>query len=248
MNTTSKPRLTIASTVSGSHPLDWDESGRPYSLRFGDHYYSSSGGLEECRHVFINGNHLQQRWQSTVFESGAEFTIAELGFGSGLNFLETWRQWKEARAAGQRLNYVAFELLPMGADDMRRAISAWPELKNSGEAMLDCMGRGYDGLPIRLDSQTSLTIIPGNCCLTLPQWFGVADAWYLDGFSPAKNPDMWSTETMEQVFQHCAPDGTFSTYTSAGWVRENLQKAGFIVQRQPGFGQKKHMSTGFRPN
>ena len=211
----------------------WRDHAVPVSVRFDDPYFSLAGGLEETRHVFLAGNGLPQR-----FEAG--FHIAELGFGTGLNLLASWQAW---RASGQpgALHFTSFEAYPMAADDMARALSAFPELAELAGQILPLLNRGQ-----RLLSLPGLEaeIIFGDANDTLPQWQGAADAWFLDGFSPARNPDLWRAELLRNMAEHTRKGGTCATYSAAGHVRAALNSAGFSVERSQGFGRKRHMTIG----
>lgn len=222
--------------------FSWLDGDMPYSERFGDHFYSRADGRAECGHVFMGGNGLPDRWR----DSG-DFTIGELGFGTGLNFLETWRVWRTLRAPGQRLDFVSFEAFPMEDDAIRRALAHWPELSDLANVML---GRWPElsTEPTRwaMDGQTGLTVVVGAALEGVGAWAGSADAWYLDGFAPSKNPDMWSAELMQAVADRTAANGTFASYTAAGWVRRNLQAAGFTVEKRPGHAGKREMICGIR--
>ncbi len=212
----------------------------PFSEHFGDHFFSRRDGRAECVQVFLGGNGLPAR-----FRDRSRFTIGELGFGSGLNFLETWRQWIEVRAPGQQLDFVSFEAFPMRADDIRRAIATWPDLAVLCEALLaHWPPQPGDTATWRLDAQTTLTVVVDDALAGVANWPGRADAWYLDGFAPSRNPAMWSAELMREVAAHTAPDGRFATYTAAGWVRRNLFAAGFSVEKRPGHGGKREMMCG----
>ena len=222
--------------------LEWIDGDMPFSPRFGDHFYAREDGRAETAHVFIGENRLAERWRA-----GGAFTIAELGFGTGLNFLETWRQWRERRKSGGRLDFLSFEAFPMDADAIARAIGRWPDLAPSCETLIDHWG-GLSMTPAvwAMDEVTTLTVIVGEAADGVAAWSGRADAWYLDGFAPARNPGMWSAELMRAVFARTAPGGTFATYTAAGWVRRNLQTAGFEVEKIAGFGGKREMLRGRR--
>ncbi len=222
--------------------LIWEEGDRPYSRRFGDHFYSQNDGRAEACHVYLQGNNLPQRWQATEI-----FQIAELGFGTGLNFLETWRHWRHYRLGDQHLDFTSFEAYPLEADAILRAVSVWPELVELADQLIQHWPR-LTSTPTQwaLDAQTTLTIIKAPAFEGVSHWQKSAHAWYLDGFSPQCNPDMWSAELMEQVYMHTFDTGTFATYSCAGWVRRNLQSAGFNVQKMPGHGIKRHMLTGVR--
>jgi len=222
--------------------LSWLDGDMPYSQRFGDHFYSRADGRAECGHVFMGGNGLPERW-----EQAADFTVGELGFGTGLNLLETWRAWRERRRPGQMLNFVSFEAFPMEGEAIRRALKHWPELAGLAETLLE-RWPNLTGEPQRwaLDDQTGLAVIVGEAIDGVRGWGGMADAWYLDGFAPAKNPDMWSAELMQAIADKTKPDGTFASYTAAGWVRRNLQAAGFTVEKRPGHAGKREMICGVK--
>ena len=224
-----------------AHKLEWDETGQPHSIDFGDQFYSREDGRAECAHVFIAGNGLPDRWQGRE-----RFHIAELGFGTGLNFVETWRQWIATRTPGQHLRFTSFEAYPMAAGDMARALQRWPELSGLAEKFIASWRQaGPDNL-FEPDSQTSLKVESGQALERVSSWGESADAWYLDGFSPARNPDMWSSELMLAVYDHTTPGGSFATYAAAGWVRRNLAEAGFTVERKAGFGSKREMLAGVK--
>ncbi|MGI9482559.1 MAG: tRNA (5-methylaminomethyl-2-thiouridine)(34)-methyltransferase MnmD [Hyphomicrobiales bacterium] len=223
-----------------AHPLTWHCGEQPFSEKFGDHFYSTGDGRAECAHVYLGGNGLPARWRGTE-----SFTIGELGFGTGLNFLETWRQWRKNRHPVQQLRFVSFEAFPMSADDAARALSSWPELEPLSGALIANWAAALKG-PSPMDEQTVLHVVCADALAGVGAWQGAADAWYLDGFSPAKNPDMWSAPLMRAVYDHTAPGGTFASYTAAGFVRKNLQQAGFHVERTPGFGKKRHMICGHK--
>ena len=225
------------------HPLSWSEDGVPFSKQFADHFFSQADGRAETDHVFLKGNGLPERW------SDAErFSIAELGFGTGLNFLETWRQWTETRTAGCHLSFVSFEGFPLEGAEIKAALAHWPDLKPHCEGLLEHWRQLQPGLNHwKMDEQTQFTLVQADVADGLAMWDGAADAWYLDGFAPARNPDMWSADLMKSVSAHTAGGGTFASYTSAGWVRRNLEEAGFEVNRVPGFGRKRHMITGCKP-
>lgn len=210
--------------------LDWRDDTIPVSRRFDDPYFSLSGGLAETRHVFLAGNHLPAR-----FRDG--FQIAELGFGTGLNLLATLL----CHTGDGHLRFTSFEAFPMPAPDIARALQAFPEIAPLAEPFLTQWSAGARTLHF---PNLTAEIIIGDARETLPLWQGRAGAWFLDGFSPAKNPELWSPDLMQEVARHTAPGGSFATYTAAGHVRQSLADAGFTVTRQPGFGRKRHMTTG----
>ncbi len=220
-------------TKGQSERVLWGEAGVPVSALFDDPYFSLADGLAETRHVFLAGNGLPGR-----FRDG--FRIAELGFGTGLNLLATLVAWTEAGIAG-RLSYTSFEAFPMPAADMGRALAVFPEVAAHAAPLLTAWAAGARRFAL---GPVEVEIVTGDARETLPRWGAVADAWYLDGFSPAKNPELWSESLMVEVAHHTAPEGTFATYTAAGSVRRGLASAGFRVERVTGYGLKRHMSRG----
>ena len=214
--------------------IAWREGGVPVSERFDDPYFSIRDGLAETRHVFLDGNDLPDR-----FADG--FHIAELGFGTGLNMLATCLAWQAAGVPGQ-LHFTSFEAFPMDADDIARALTAFPEVAGVAAPFLDQWTRGARRIVL---DRMAVEVIIGDARATLPAWAGRADAWFLDGFSPAKNPELWAEGLMAEVAAHTVPGGSFATYTAAGFVRRGLQAAGFRVERRAGHAGKRHMSRGW---
>ncbi|WP_265502142.1 tRNA (5-methylaminomethyl-2-thiouridine)(34)-methyltransferase MnmD [Paracoccus beibuensis] len=206
--------------------LDWRDGGVPVSTRFNDPYFSLVGGLAETRHVFLDGNDLPARLVPG-------FHLAELGFGTGLNALAL------AQVAQVPIRMTSFEAYPMSTAQLAQAHAAFPELADLAFQLRKEWGRTQFQV-----GQVSLTLVLGDVRQKLPQWAGMADAWFLDGFSPAKNPQMWHPDLMAAVGRHTAVGGSFATYTAAGHVRRALSEAGFDVFRRPGFGRKRHMSVG----
>lgn len=215
--------------------LTWREGRVPVSERFDDPYFSLENGLEETRHVFLAGNDLPAR-----FREG--FHIAELGFGTGLNLLTAWAAW-EASGQTTPLRFTTFEAYPMAPADMARALEAFPELAPWAERFLAV----WEGIGSCALDTLEFEMIAGDARETLPQWQGRADAWFLDGFAPAKNPELWGDDLMAEVARHTAPGGTAATYTAAGFVRRGLEAAGFAVERIPGYGRKRHMTQARMP-
>lgn len=223
----------MTSSETQSAQLDWRAGDVPVSRRFDDPYFSLENGLAEARHVFLAGNGLPGR-----FRDG--FHVAELGFGTGLNLLACLQAW---RASGQSgvLHYTSFEAFPMRAAEMRRALAAFPELGALAAELAPHWGAARIALP-----DLRFALVTGDARATLPEWPGRADAWFLDGFSPARNPELWEEGLMAEVFLHTAPDGSAATYTAAGFVRRGLQAAGFEVARVPGYGRKRHMTRAVK--
>ncbi len=212
--------------------LFWRDKCVPVSTRFDDPYYSLENGLAETRHVFLGGNDLPAR-----FRPG--FHIAELGFGTGLNMLATWQAWAECGQPGV-LHFTSFELFPMNIDDIRYALTPFEELAPLAARFL----ADWDGRPDQPCDLGSLcfTLVSGDARRSVPAWGGRADAWFLDGFSPAKNPELWEEQLLIDVGTHTNPNGTAATYSAAGDVRRRLEMAGFTVSRVAGYGRKRHMT------
>lgn len=216
--------------------ITWRDGRVPVSTRFDDPYFSLEDGAAETAHVFLAGNDLPAR-----FRPG--FHIAELGFGTGLNLLLAWDAWMRAGVEGP-LKFTSFEAFPMSTDDMAQAHAAFPTLDGRRDALTEA----WDGSGGVLDLPgLHAEIITGDARETLPVWQGRADAWFLDGFSPAKNPELWGDDLMAEVARHTAPGGTAATYTAAGFVRRALAAGGFEVTRVPGYGRKRHMTRAVMP-
>ncbi len=215
--------------------IDWN-GDLPVSRRFGDSYYARGGGPGEVRHVFLGGNDLPSR-----FRPG--FAIAETGFGTGLNMLVARAAWVEAGVPG-RLRYTSFEAYPMAPADIARALGAFPAIAATAAGFLGAYAAGARRWE---DEAIALEIVPGDARRSVPRWQGRADAWFLDGFAPARNPAMWEPALLEAVAGHTASGGTAATYTAAGAVRRALADAGFEVTRVAGFGAKRHMTRARRP-
>ncbi|CAM3930168.1 tRNA (5-methylaminomethyl-2-thiouridine)(34)-methyltransferase MnmD [Phaeobacter inhibens] len=220
--------------------LSWRDGSIPVSDQFDDPYFSIHDGLAETEHVFLAGNDLATRFASAA-EAGTDFHVAELGFGTGLNLFAAWRAWEAAQAdydTAAVLHFTSFEAFPMATDDMARALEAFPEVAPWAARFLAVWrGAGLCDL-----GNLRVNVITGDARMSLPDWTGAADAWFLDGFSPAKNPELWQDDLLAAVAGHTRAGGTAATYTAAGFVRRGLETAGFEVSRTPGFGRKRHMT------
>jgi tRNA 5-methylaminomethyl-2-thiouridine biosynthesis bifunctional protein len=223
--------------------LDWQD-GLPYSTRFGDVYFSAESGLEETYHVFLHGNRLAERFAAL---GGSEsFTIGETGFGTGLNFLCAWRLFEQAAPPGASLDFFSIEKFPLSDEELRAALALWPELGVQAEALLARWRRRVPGWNRWSfgDGRVRLTLTWSDVADAVPEVGGRMDAWFLDGFSPAKNSDMWAQRVLDGVARASRAGATLATYTSAGWVRRGLQQAGFEMERVQGFGRKREMMRG----
>jgi tRNA 5-methylaminomethyl-2-thiouridine biosynthesis bifunctional protein len=217
--------------------------GQPFSPRYGDVYFSRESGLAETRHVFLHGNRLEARF--AALSPRAAFTIAETGFGTGLNFLCAWQAWREHAPQGARLDYVSVEKHPLDARELAQTLALWPQLAPLAAKLLaryHALTPGWN----RLDCEDGvrLTLLVGDALESLAQARFLADAWFLDGFSPARNPAMWQPALFHAMARLCAPGASFATFTSAGAVRRGLGEAGFAVEKIKGFGKKRDMLAG----
>lgn len=221
--------------------LAWSADGTPYSEQFGDVYHSSDGGLEQARQVFIAGNGLPERWRGR-----RRFTIIETGFGLGLNFLASWAAWRADPNACERLHFVSCELHPFKVEDLARLHARWPELAELAAELRSQWPPAVSGLHrLHLENgRLTLTLYLGDAREALAQLVAQADAFYLDGFSPAKNPELWSPRIFHLLARLAAPGATLATWSVAGAVREGLRHAGFEVEKAPGFGSKRQSLRG----
>lgn len=216
--------------------ITWRDEIVPVSTQFDDPYFSLENGLAETRFVFLEGNQLAARMHDG-------FHIAELGFGTGLNLLATWALWDQLGQNGA-FQFTTFEAFPMDVADMEQSHRAYPELAPYAEKLR----AAYAQSPTLATLEgVQAQVILGDARETLPAWDGMADAWFLDGFSPAKNPELWSDDLMMAVGAHTKSGGSAATYTAAGFVRRALEAAGFEVSRTPGFGRKRHMTQAQKP-
>lgn len=224
--------------------LAFRDDGTPYSPTYDDVYHSSAGGLEQARHVFIAGNRLSQRWQGRE-----RYIIVETGFGQGLNFLATWQAWRADPRRGARLHFVSTELHPFQQSDLATLHAQWPELAELSaqlRAHWPALAPGFHRLHLD-DGAVVLTLLFGDARETLAQLHCRADAFYLDGFSPAHNPEMWSPAVLSRLGELAAPGATIATWSVNGQVRAALAEAGFQCRKIAGFGPKRQMLTGEHP-
>ncbi|WP_375737831.1 bifunctional tRNA (5-methylaminomethyl-2-thiouridine)(34)-methyltransferase MnmD/FAD-dependent 5-carboxymethylaminomethyl-2-thiouridine(34) oxidoreductase MnmC [Pseudomonas boanensis] len=224
--------------------IDWDERGLPLSREFDDVYFSPDSGIDETRHVFLAGNDLAEAFAALPQQS--QFCIGETGFGTGLNFLCAWQLFERTAPAGTRLHFVSVEKFPLARPDLERALALWPDLAPFTQQLLEQYIAIHPGFQrLVFDSgRVVLTLMVGDAQDCLPELDARIDAWFLDGFAPAKNPEMWNTELIAQLARLSHPGTTLATFTSAGFVRRALNDAGFRIKRVPGFGKKWEMSKG----
>ncbi|MGH8419791.1 MAG: bifunctional tRNA (5-methylaminomethyl-2-thiouridine)(34)-methyltransferase MnmD/FAD-dependent 5-carboxymethylaminomethyl-2-thiouridine(34) oxidoreductase MnmC [Pseudomonas sp.] len=224
--------------------LDWDENGNPISRAFADVYFSNESGLAETRHVFLTQNELHERF--SALSADGRLIIGETGFGTGLNFLCAWQLFEACAKPGARLQFVSVEKFPLSRDDLERALNLWPELQPLANQLLAQYVAIHEGFQrLVFDSgRVTLTLLIGDALEMLPQLDGQIDAWFLDGFAPSKNPEMWTPELFAELARLAAPDSTIGTFTSTGWVRRALNAAGFKMKRVPGIGHKWEVLKG----
>lgn len=203
-------------------------------------YFSDDNGLAESRLVFLEGCGLPEAWAGR-----RHFTVAELGFGTGLNIAALLQLWSQCKPPSGRLNIFSVEAHLMSAGDARRALARWPEMALWTEPLLSrwpTQARGMQRIDLpEFSACLDLAILDAEAALA--GWLGKADAWFLDGFSPAKNPAMWSPELLRRVAERSRPGARAATFTVAGAVRRGLGDAGFVVSRAPGFGRKRERLT-----
>ncbi len=219
-------------------PLAFAADGTPYSESFGDIYHSAAGGPAQARHVFLGGNGLPERWRGR-----RAFTILETGFGLGLNFLATWQAWRDDAGRSERLHFVSIEKHPFTRHDLEQAHARYPEFVALAAELHAAWPMLVPGLH-RLEfegGRVVLTLALADASRALRTLRLSADAVYLDGFAPQKNPEMWSAATMKAVARACAPEATAATWSAASSVREALAAAGFEVAKRPGFAGKRDM-------
>jgi tRNA 5-methylaminomethyl-2-thiouridine biosynthesis bifunctional protein len=219
----------------------FDANGILRSAQFDDVYASAHGALAQARHVFLGGNDLPARWQGA-----SRFTIVETGFGAGMNFLATWQALRDEAPANMRLHFVSVEKHPLVRTDLARAHAVHPEvagLSAALQARYPALLPGFHRLHFD-GGRVTLTLLFGEALTMLRQLRARADAFYLDGFAPAKNPDLWSGEVFSEIARLANPDATFATYTVAAAVCQGLTQAGFALEKRPGFAAKRDMLCG----
>ncbi|AOP33025.1 FAD-dependent cmnm(5)s(2)U34 oxidoreductase [Leptospira tipperaryensis] len=223
--------------------LSWKENLTPISEQFGDIYFSPENGMEETKHVFIEGNNLTQRWEDPNLQKS--FAILELGFGTGLNFLTTWKEYSKHRDLF-RLHYISIEKFPLNKEEIAKALSVFPELLEYKEEFLNSYQDLIPGMNyFRFQNgRIHLTLFLGDVKDALVEISGKVDAIFLDGFAPSKNPDMWEESILIHLRRVCKMGTTFSTFTVARMVRDSLTACGFHLEKRPGFGRKREMLVG----
>jgi tRNA 5-methylaminomethyl-2-thiouridine biosynthesis bifunctional protein len=236
--------------------LDWSDQQVPSASNYGDIYFSGQQGLEESRYVFLENSHFSDRWQQLADNS--LFTIAETGFGTGLNFLSAWQLWRQTAPATARLHFISTEKHPLTLADIQRALAAWPELDSMVEPLLaqyPLLTPGHHLLKFD-GGQVTLQLLFGDAIASLdqlrssnhPQWQTSSphsiDAWFLDGFAPGRNPSLWNNTLYSLLADLSHADSTVATFTAVGDVRRGLTEQGFRMEKMKGFGKKREMLRG----
>ena len=231
--------------------LNWNDQGLPVSEQFDDVYFSKESGIDESRYVFVQNNDLPEGWN----HKAGTFSIFETGFGTGLNFLVTWQLWRRHIAAQKQsvsnhLHFISVEKFPLNKAELQKALALWPELSEFSGQLIEqypLLIEGFHSIQFK-DEQLTLTLIFDDVANALPMLNGKIDAWYLDGFAPAKNPDMWSDTLFRSMarlsYNNGANHSTVATFTAAGLVKRGLKGAGFKVEKVKGFGRKREMLIG----
>ncbi len=219
---------------------------QPYSNIYDDVYYNDLGGIAESKYVFIEQNHLIERWKNNANQPA--FCIGETGFGTGLNLLVTLQAWECTEVKPKKLHFISCEKYPLNFNDMKLGHANFPELNIYSQKLLshwklfnDVFRAGFH--TIQISKEVTLTLAFGDATDSLYQLNATIDAWYLDGFSPRKNPDMWQLELFKQVAYLSRKGTTLSTFTAASQVSKTLKNVGFDVVKKPGFGKKREMIT-----
>jgi len=221
--------------------LEWKDDKGPWSGRFSDIYFSPTDGFAESRHVFLDGIGAPQIWAGRQ-----QFSIGETGFGSGLNFLATWAEWEITAPPEAVLSYVAVEGYPLSVDEIARALEPFSKLETFARQLVAAYPDAHPGFhQIEVaGGRVRLLLLFGPVEDMLGSCFGQMDAWYLDGFAPGKNPDMWSENVLKAIAKLTAPGARLATFTAAGQVRRDLESAGFEMTKTPGFGKKRECLRG----
>ena len=230
--------------------IHFNEENTPVSDKFDDVYFSNQDGLAETHYVFLEGNQLWERW---VNYQEAHFVIAETGFGTGLNFFAVTTLFREFRqkypnSPLKRLYFISFEKYPLALDALQQAHLAYPQFSHLAQHLQQHWLNPIQGCYRFHFDETTLDLWFGDVAENLPQLGDYMndkiDAWFLDGFAPSKNPDMWNEQLYQQMFRFTKPQGTFATFTAASAVRKGLENSGFDITKRKGFGKKRECLSG----
>src|SRR5690606_28202219 len=234
--------------------LDWDAAGAPHSTAFGDIYFSRDSGIDETDYVFLQQNRLAERWRALDAHKPGVFVIGETGFGTGLNFLAAWQLWRATAPPNWRLHFLSAEQYPLSREQLTTALAAWPALSELSAALLAAYPPRTRGFHTRrLPGNVTLQLLFDDAAIgfndaldsaaDLPAGFAV-DAWFLDGFAPAKNPGMWTDALFAAIARLSKVGSSFATFTAAGSVKRSLREAGFAIEKVAGYGHKREMLRG----
>ncbi|WP_439101227.1 bifunctional tRNA (5-methylaminomethyl-2-thiouridine)(34)-methyltransferase MnmD/FAD-dependent 5-carboxymethylaminomethyl-2-thiouridine(34) oxidoreductase MnmC [Congregibacter sp.] len=227
--------------------LEWTDAGEPRSLRFADCYFSAENGLAESQYVFVEGSDLKQRLS---LPQASLFSIGELGFGTGLNFLLSWRSFQRFATPGKRLHYWSVDRHPLSGDALKKSLHRWPELADIAAELLAAYPPPIPGVHRRVfdKGRITLDLVWAEAEDALSELSGLEtplmDAWYLDGFAPQLNESMWAPQLFGHMVRASNPSATLATYSASGTVRRNLTEAGFSMNKRPGFGRKRECLQG----
>ncbi|WP_374763636.1 tRNA (5-methylaminomethyl-2-thiouridine)(34)-methyltransferase MnmD [Yunchengibacter salinarum] len=238
MHATSPP-LAPSSLALETARLDWSDHS-PHASAYGDCYYNPADGLGESRFTFLDGVELDR-----IIRARQHPVIMETGFGTGLNFLASWAAWRDHPARGDHLTFLSVEAHPLSRADLARAHRAFPELAPLSQRLIAAWpppSRGVYHCPLGPD--VTLILSFGEAESALQALSGEADAWYLDGFAPSRNPAMWRDSVLDQIARLSRPGTRVATFTAAGFVRRGLAARGFEMRKAPGFGDKRERLLG----
>jgi tRNA 5-methylaminomethyl-2-thiouridine biosynthesis bifunctional protein len=223
--------------------LTWDNN-LPRSILFDDKYFCQENGYKEAQYVFCGGNDLAERFAKLGDKT---FVIGETGFGTGLNFLSAWQLFNECASPNATLHFISLDQFPLNPNDLKRSLLVWPELNEYTEQLCAQYSHISPGQSQISFGRVTLTLMVDSVLSALDRMKQKEyrmDAWFLDGFDPAKNPEMWSQEVFDRVAKLSPSGTTVATFTAAGFVRRGLVAAGFKMERAKGFGRKRHMLRG----
>jgi tRNA 5-methylaminomethyl-2-thiouridine biosynthesis bifunctional protein len=237
--------------------LSWKQGDIPEAIHFDDVYFSLKHGLEESDYIYLQHNQLQQRWQQ--LNSSEVFTIGETGFGTGLNFLAAWQLWQQTAPTSAKLHFISAEKYPLCHQDLSRALAAWPQLSSLARPLLEQYPQLTPGSHLLHfdNNRVSLQLLLGDATQGFeqlrysdhPQWQNhnrqPINAWFLDGFTPSKNPDLWHDELYSLIADLSAAGTTVATFTAASDVRRGLIAQGFKIDKAKGYGGKREMLAGY---
>lgn len=233
--------------------LDWiveDGVEIPVSRQFGDVYFSKANGLAETRHVFLQGNELSGRLAQ--LQSHQYFCVGETGFGTGLNILALWQLWQQCRPNNHsRLHVITVEKFPLSHNDLQRALDAWPDLAHLSSQLIAQYPPALPGCHrlVFADERFSIDLWLGDAadCLPVIQSSHAVDAWFMDGFAPKCNPELWQENILKDLIRLSGPGTTFASFSVAGVVKQGLRQFGIKVTRPAGFGRKREMLKAWWP-